>query len=59
MVTNGELAPLVCDFVTTCFELRQKYLEPFEIKNDNTISRTTCTRSGRLPRAPDRLIENC
>ena len=58
---NGdtELAPLVCDFVTTCFELRQKYLEPFEIKNDDKISRTTCTRSGRLPRAPDRLIENC
>ena len=29
---NGdiELAPLVCDFVNTCFDLRKHYFEPFE-----------------------------
>ena len=56
--SNGdtELAQLICDFVNTCFQLRKHYFEPFE---DNDLpNKTTCTRSGRLSRAPNRLIQS-
>ena len=51
-----ELAPVVCDFVNTCFDLRKHYFEPFQ--NDKIESNEpTYTRSGRLCRPRDRLIE--
>ena len=55
---NGdpELARLVCNFVNTCFESRKHYFEPFQ--NDKIMSNEpTFTRSGRLSRPRDRLIE--
>ena len=55
---DPELAPLVCDFVDKCFDLRKKYLEPFEIQNVQELRRATCTRYGRLAKQPDRLIES-
>ena len=56
---NGdlELAQLVCNYVDNCFNLRQHYLEPFEITNDPS-QKATCTRSGRLSKPRDRLIES-
>ena len=56
--SNGdtELALLICDYVNNCFHLRQHYFEPLE---DNNLSvKTTCTRSGRQSRAPNRLIQS-
>ena len=55
---NGdtELAPLVCEFIDKCFDMRKKYLGPFEIMNDRE-KRATCTRSGRLSKPCNRLIE--
>ena len=58
---NGdiELAPLVCDFVNTCFDLRKHYFEPFEGNEIIEIfNKTTCTRSGRTSRPPSRLIQS-
>ena len=56
---NGdtELAPLVCEFIDKCFDMRKKYLGPFEIMNDRE-KRATCTRSGRLSKPCNRLIES-
>ena len=55
---DPELAPLVCDFVDKCFNLRNIYLEPFIVQNDQTTDRATCTRYGRLTRPRNRLIES-
>ena len=52
---DSELAPLVCNFVNACFDLRRHYSEPFD--DNKTISGPTYTRSGRLSRPRDRLIE--
>ena len=52
---DSELAPLVCNFVNACFDLRRHYSEPFD--DNRTISEPTYTRSGRLSRPRDRLIE--
>ena len=54
---DSELAPLVCEFVNTCFDLRKNYLRPLEIMNDEE-KRATCTRSGRLSKPCNRLIES-
>ena len=56
---NGdpELSTLVCEFVDKSFELRKKYLEPFEVQNEHK-NRATCTRSGRLSKPRERLIES-
>ena len=56
---DPELAPIVCDYVEECFNLRKTYLEPFEIDNDKKSLQVTFTRVGRLTRAPNRLIEQC
>ena len=56
---DPELAPIVCDYVEKCFNLRHTYLAPFEIDNDEKSQRATSTRVGRLTRAPNRLIEQC
>ena len=56
---NGdlELAQIVCNYVDKCFSLRNHYLEPFQITND-LPQKATCTRSGRLSKPRDRLIES-
>ena len=53
---DSELAPLVCEFVNICFDLRKNYLGPLEIMNDKEKS-ATCTRFGRLSKPCNRLIE--
>ena len=53
--SDTELADVICDYVNTCFESRKHYFEPFENQSMSRVE-PKCTRSGRLPREPVRLI---
>ena len=54
---DSELSLLICNFVNDCFKLRNHYLEPLE-GNETDSGQPTYTRSGRLSRPRDRLIES-
>ena len=54
---DSELSLLICNFVNNCFKLRTHYIEPLE-ENATDSNEPTYTRSGRLSRPRDRLIES-